>query len=253
MLHFGLIGKKLVHSFSRQYFSRKFEDQSIDADYQLFELSDISEFLNLISNQTISGLNVTIPFKKAIVPYLDSLSEEAAAIGAVNTISFNKTENGAKIIGWNTDAPAFEKELSGFAPDYKGNALILGTGGAAMAASYVLSEKQLKHITVSRNPNKEGQLAYNQLNEEIIRSHQLIINATPVGTYPDVESIPDLPWQWIGKQHLLFDMVYNPELTRFLQAGEERGANVRNGLKMLHTQAELAWEIWQKSLGSGRE
>ncbi len=250
MLHFGLIGKKLSHSFSRQYFSRKFANQSIDADYQLFELPDVSEFVNLIQNEAISGLNVTIPFKKTIVPFLDFLSEEAAAIGAVNTISFNKNQNGATIKGWNTDAPAFEKELTDFAPGYKGKVLLLGTGGAAAAAAYVFNKNRLDYSTVSRSPKKEGQLAYHQLNEEIIQSHQLIINATPVGTYPDVEAIPDLPWQWIGNRHLLFDMVYNPEVTRFLQAGEAQGAKVRNGLKMLHTQAELSWEIWQKSLES---
>lgn len=250
MLHFGLIGKKLSHSFSKQYFTNKFANQSIDADYQLFELPDIPEFSRLIKNQTISGLNVTIPYKQNIIPFLDSLSEEAAAIGAVNTISFEKYEKGFKTKGWNTDAPAFEQELLDFASGYKGKILLLGTGGAAAAAAYVFKQNQLEYTTVSRHPNKEGQLAYHQLNEEIIQSHQLIVNATPVGMYPDVESLPELPWQWIGSKQMLFDMVYNPEVTRFLQAGAAQGAKIRNGLKMLHTQAELAWEIWQRSMES---
>lgn len=248
MLHFGLIGKKLGHSFSRQYFTSKFTLQSIDADYHLFELPDVSEFSKMIENQSITGLNVTIPYKKTIIPFLDSLSEEAAAIGAVNTISFHKHQNGLKTKGWNTDAPAFEKEVLGFASRYKGKVLLLGTGGGAAAAAYVFTKNGLDFTTVSRNPKKEAQLAYNQLDEEIIQSHQLIVNATPVGMYPDVESIPDLPWQWIGSRHMLFDMVYNPGLTRFLQKGEEQGAKVRNGMKMLHTQAEYAWEIWQRSM-----
>jgi shikimate dehydrogenase len=249
MLHFGLIGEKLGHSFSKQYFTDKFANQSIDADYQLFELPDVLEFVKLIQYQEISGLNVTIPYKQAIIPFLDSLSDEASAIGAVNTIGFEKYGTGFKTRGWNTDAPAFEKELLDFAPGYRGKVLLLGTGGAAAAAADVFTKNRLDYTTVSRNPKKANQVAYNQLTEEIIQSHQLIVNATPVGMFPGVESIPELPWQWIGSRHMLFDMVYNPEITRFLEKGEAQGAKVRNGLKMLYNQAELAWEIWQRSMG----
>ena len=248
MMHFGLIGKNLKHSFSKEYFSKKFAGLNLDADYSLFELPTISEFSEFIAARQLSGLNVTIPYKQSIIPYLNSLSEEAKDIGAVNVISFQTVEGCLQIRGWNTDAPALEKELHYFAPEYKGKVLLLGTGGAAAAADYVLSKNDISYTSVSRNPHSAGQLSYTDLNEEIITTHRLIINATPVGMYPLLDAIPDLPWKWIGENHMLFDMVYNPEVTRFLQKGTEQGAKVRNGLGMLHTQAELAWEIWQKDL-----
>ena len=248
MMHFGLIGKNLKHSFSKEYFSRKFARLNLDADYSLFELLEIVEFPDFMATRQLSGLNVTIPYKQSIIPFLDSLSEEAKAIGAVNTISFQVSDGLLRTKGWNTDAPALEKELQDFAPGYKGKVLVLGTGGAAAAAAYVLMKNGISYISVSRNPQSAGQLSYQDLNEEIIKTHHLIINATPVGMYPFVDAIPDLPWQWIGNGHMLFDMVYNPEVTRFMRKGMEQGAKVRNGLGMLHTQADLAWEIWQKSL-----
>lgn len=248
MMHFGLIGKKLGHSFSKEYFTNKFVRLNLDADYSLFELPGITEFPDFITSRHLSGLNVTIPYKQTIIPFLDSLSEEAQAIGAVNTISFKTIEGHLQTMGWNTDAPALEKELHDFAPEFKGKALLLGTGGAAAAAAYVLKKNEISFTNVSRNPQRSGQMDYKELNEELIKSHHLIINATPVGMYPLVEAIPDLPWQWIGNEHMLFDMVYNPEVTRFLQIGAEQGAKVRNGLGMLHTQAELAWGIWKKTL-----
>lgn len=248
MMHFGLIGKNLKHSFSKEYFTKKFALLDLDADYSLFELPAIAEFPNLIAGCQLNGLNVTIPYKQSIIPFLDCISEEAKAIGAVNTISFQTVEGILQTTGWNTDSPALEKELQDFAPEYKGKALLLGTGGAAAAAAYVLSKNGISFTIVSRNPGIIGQLAYEELNEEIIKTHHLIINATPVGMFPDVDAIPDLPWQWIGNDHILFDMVYNPEITRFLQKGAEQGSKARNGLGMLHTQAELAWEIWQKTM-----
>ncbi len=248
MMHFGLIGKNLKHSFSKEYFSKKFARINLDADYSLFELSKIAEFQDLITSRQLSGLNVTIPYKQSIIPFLDSLSEDANAIGAVNTISFKTVEGHLQTKGWNTDAPALEKELQDFVPEYKGKVLLLGTGGAAAAAAYVLSKNNISCTSVSRNPKELKHLDYKDLNEEIIKTHHLIINATPVGMYPLVHEIPDLPWRWIGSDHILFDMVYNPEVTRFLQTGAKQGAKVRNGLGMLHTQAELAWKIWQKAL-----
>ena len=248
MMHFGLIGKKLRHSFSKEYFANKFVRLNLEADYSLFELPEITEFPDFIASRQLNGLNVTIPYKQSIIPFLDSLSKEAQAIGAVNTISFQTIEGHLQTMGWNTDAPALEKELHDFTPEYKGKALLLGTGGAAAAAAYVLKKNKISFTSVSRNLQCAGQLDYKELNEELMKSHHLIINATPVGMYPLVEAIPDLPWQWIGSDHMLFDMVYNPEVTRFLQIGAEQGAKVRNGLGMLHTQAELAWEIWQKTL-----
>ena len=248
MMHFGLIGKKLEHSFSKGYFTEKFARLNLDADYSLFELPEIAEFPDFIAARQLSGLNVTIPYKQSIIPFLDSLSEEAKVIGAVNTISFKTGEDHLQTKGWNTDAPALEKELYDFTPEYTGKVLLLGTGGAAAAAAYVLAKNDIAYTCVSRNPQNMGQVSYKELNEEIIKTHRLIINATPVGMFPDVDAIPDLPWQWIGNDHLLFDMVYNPEVTRFLQKGAKQGAKVRNGLGMLHTQAELAWEIWQRTL-----
>lgn len=248
MMHFGLIGKNLKHSFSKDYFTSKFARLGPDADYTLFELPEIDGFPDFIATHQLSGLNVTIPYKQSIIPFLDTLSEEAKAIGAVNTIGFQIIDGLSQTKGWNTDAPALEKELHDFAPDYEGKVLLLGTGGAAAAAAYVLSKNDISYSSVSRHPHDTGELAYEELNEEIIKTHHLIINATPVGMYPLVDAIPDLPWQWIGNNHLLFDMVYNPEVTRFMQMGAFHGAKVRNGLGMLHTQADLAWEIWQKSL-----
>ena len=248
MMHFGLIGKNLKHSFSKEYFSNKFVGLTLDADYSLFELSEIAEFPDFIAARQLSGLNVTIPYKQSIIPFIDSLSEEAKAIGAVNTISFQTIEGHLQTKGWNTDAPALEKELQDFAPEYKGKVLLLGTGGAAAAAAYVLANNELAYTRVSRKPRSAEHLNYKELNEEVISTHRLIINATPVGMFPLVDEIPTIPWQWIGKDHMLFDMVYNPEVTRFLQKGKEKGAKVRNGLGMLHTQAELAWEIWLRTL-----
>ena len=248
MMHFGLIGRNLKHSFSKEYFSKKFARFNLDADYSLFELPEIAGFPDFIATHQLSGLNVTIPYKQSIIPFLDSLSKEAKAIGAVNTISFQVSDGLLQIRGWNTDAPALEKELHDFAPEYTGKVLLLGTGGAAAAAAYVLSKNDVSYTSVSRHPHDTGELAYEELNEEIIKTHLLIINATPVGMYPLVDAIPDLPWQWIGNGHFLFDMVYNPEVTRFMKMGIGQGARVRNGLGMLHTQADLAWEIWQKSL-----
>jgi len=198
MQRYGLIGKKLGHSFSKAYFTEKFTKSGIPAVYDLFEIPEIPEIRQILNDKDIKGLNVTIPYKQAVIPYLDSLSEEAKAIGAVNTISFSATEGVIHIKGWNTDAPAFMQEMRSFAGDFKGSALLLGTGGAS-------------------------------------------------GMYPDVTGIPEIPWEAVGEKHLLFDMVYNPEVTRFLQSGHERGAKVRNGLGMLTLQAELAWKIWQQS------
>jgi shikimate dehydrogenase len=247
MQRYGLIGKKLGHSFSKAYFTEKFVRLGIPAVYDLLEIADISEILNVIKNHKPAGLNVTIPYKQAVIPYLDSLSEEAKAIGAVNTISFSATEGVIHTKGWNTDAPAFMQELSNFAGDFKGSALLLGTGGASAAAAYVLKKLGWDFVSVSRNPSSADQLSYQDLDAALIESHTLIINATPIGMYPDVSGIPEIPWEAVGEKHLLFDMVYNPEVTRFLQSGLERGAKVRNGLGMLTLQAELAWKTWQQS------
>lgn len=248
MQRYGLIGKKLGHSFSKAYFTEKFAKSGILAVYDLFEIPDIPEIKQILNDKDIRGLNVTIPYKQAVISYLDTLSEEAIDIGAVNTISFGIT-NGLRLSkGWNTDAPAFMHELISFAGDFKGSALLLGSGGASAAAAYVLKKLGWNFITISRNPSGTNQLSYQDVDDSLIESHKLIINATPLGMYPDVSGIPEIPWVAVGEKHLLFDMVYNPEVTRFLQSGLERGAKVRNGLGMLTKQAELAWEIWQQNV-----
>lgn len=248
MQRYGLVGKKLGHSFSKVYFTEKFALLGIPAVYDLFEIPEILEIKEILNDKDIRGLNVTIPYKQAVIPYLDSLSAEAKTIGAVNTISFGITNGLRHSKGWNTDAPAFMHELISFARDFKGSVLLLGSGGASAAAAYVLKKLGWNFITISRNPSGTNQLSYQDVDEALIESHKLIINATPLGMYPDVSGIPEIPWEAVGEKHLLFDMVYNPEVTRFLQSGLERGAKVRNGLGMLTKQAELAWEIWQQNV-----
>lgn len=248
MQRYGLIGKKLGHSFSKAYFTEKFAKSGIAAVYDLFEIPDIPEIIQILNDKDIRGLNVTIPYKQAVISYLDTLSEEAIDIGAVNTISFGITNGLRHSKGWNTDAPAFMHELISFAGDFKGSALLLGSGGASAAAAYVLKKLGWNFITISRNPSGTNQLSYQDVDDALIESHKLIINATPLGMYPDVSGIPEIPWEAVGEKHLLFDMVYNPEVTSFLQSGLERGAKVRNGLGMLTKQAELAWEIWQQNV-----
>lgn len=247
---YGLIGFPLSHSFSKDYFTQKFTLLKVDAVYELFPLQQISDFARLLADEPqLKGLNVTIPFKKEIIPFLDELSDEAREIGAVNTISFGRRNSQTILKGWNTDARALDLELREFTGETPGHALILGTGGAAAAAAYVLKQKGWSYKMLSRNkhghPSREI-MAYNQLNMQIIKSCRLIINASPVGMFPHTNELPDLPMAWINSNHYLFDMVYNPPKTRFLQEGAQRGAHTRNGLGMLTRQADMAWEIWQK-------
>ncbi|MBW6492167.1 MAG: shikimate dehydrogenase [Lentimicrobium sp.] len=248
MLHYGLIGKNLGHSFSKEFFTEKFLREGIQADYELFEISSVSDFSDLIQNQPLSGLNVTIPYKQTIISLLDLLSDEVEAIGAVNTICIHRIEDLIITEGFNTDAPALEMELRNFISGFKGKALILGTGGASLAAAFVLEKLGIEFMQVSRFPKNIKQISYTDLNDEIISSHQLIINATPVGMFPVADEMPLIPWNKVGKNHFLFDMVYNPLMTRFLQTGKDKGAQVKNGLGMLHIQAEMAWNIWQECL-----
>ena len=238
-MQFGLIGKSLVHSFSPSYFTKKFTNESIDAVYKAYEIDSIDEFPQLLKKVDFQGLNVTIPFKEAVIPFLDEVTVEANEIGAVNTIKF--TENGLK--GYNTDAYGFKMALQPLLQKQHKKALVLGTGGASKAVVYVLEALDIPFKYVSRNP-EEGQLSYNQLDKTTMAAHTLIINCTPLGTFPDVGQKPDIPYEFVGPEHLLFDLTYNPEKTAFLQEGELRGAAISNGYKMLELQAEKAWEIW---------
>jgi len=236
---YGLIGKKLGHSFSQTHFTKKFAELAIDASYENFELESIADFKNLIENNDLSGINLTIPFKEEIIPFLDELDPVAEAIGAVNTITFKD----GIMKGYNTDAFGFRQCIK---PFFKGNherALILGTGGASKAVKYVLQELGVDCLSVSRNP-QPGEISYPELNNYIIQSHQLIVNTTPLGMFPSADTFPDLPYEFITDRHLLVDLVYNPEETLFMKKGKSEGAKTINGLTMLQQQAEKAWETW---------
>jgi len=238
---FGLIGRNISYSFSKAYFNNKFTSMDlVNCSYENFDLSKIEEFPALIkSHTTLKGLNVTIPYKEAIIPYLDSLNKKAERIGAVNTIKF--TKDGLK--GYNTDVYGFKKSFQPFLKKWHNKALILGTGGASKAVAFVLNELGISFKYVSRNPSGD-QIGYTGLNKKIIRSHNVIINCTPLGTFPDIEAKPNIPYEFLTSNHLLFDLIYNPVKTAFLLSGERKGAIICNGAKMLELQAEKAWRIW---------
>lgn len=243
---FGLIGYPLSHSFSKKYFTQKFEEEGItNSIYALFPLETIRDFPELIQTfPNFRGLNVTIPYKEQVIPYLDELDAGAAAIGAVNTILVKNN----KLIGYNTDAFGFESSLKQFLKDHKSypeNALILGTGGAAKAVMFVLDQLGIAWKTVSRDA-KRGNLTYENLKDISLDPYLLIINTSPVGMAPAIENYPDIPYHCLGNRHLLYDLVYNPSETTFLQKGKQQGAATMNGLAMLYGQAERAWSIWNQ-------
>lgn len=242
MRHFALIGRRLGHSFSRQYFSDKFHNEAIDASYALIELDDISAIRAIIKGDCdLCGLNVTIPYKESILPYLDEVSTEAAEIGAVNCIVI---KNG-RTTGYNTDIEGISATLDrlDIASDTK--ALILGTGGASKAVAYVLRQREIPYHIVSRNACR-GDITYADLSTEDISEHRLIINTTPLGMYPDVGSCPAIDYTAIGSSHKIFDLVYNPEPTLFMKRCSTQGAETIGGRLMLHIQAEASWRIWQE-------
>jgi shikimate dehydrogenase len=243
---FGLIGYPLSHSFSAKYFAKKFASENIsDADYQLFPLEDISEITTLISlHRDLQGFNITIPYKLAILPYLDHISDEAKSIGAVNCVKIERNESGYTLTGYNTDVYGFRESLLPALKPFHTKALVLGTGGAAKAVCYTLNELGLKYTLVSRTGNLGSVLSYTQLTEKIISDNQLIINTSPLGTFPDIDKCPDIPYHFLTKKHLLFDLIYNPAETKFLRLGREAGAQTLNGSIMLELQAEKSWEIW---------
>lgn len=239
---FGLIGRNISYSFSKGYFTEKFRKLNLDTcSYENFDLEEISGVSKILTTKGIAGLNVTIPYKEHIIPFLDDLDEDAKSIGAVNTIKF--TSEGTK--GFNTDAYGFHNALVPLLSKDSKKALILGTGGASKAIVFVLSQLGIEHQYVSRSP-VNGQLGYTQLDKSILEEHLLIINCSPVGTHPNINDKPSLPYEHIGKHHLLFDLIYNPEVTAFLKEGKKRGARIQNGLSMLEFQAEEAWRIWNE-------
>ena len=263
MQTFGLIGKKLTHSFSKRYFTEKFEKENIkDCTYELFEMPTIEHFPELIKQQpTLKGLNVTIPYKLEVLPFLHQIDPAAQRIGAVNVI---KVCEDGKLIGYNSDYYGFKTSLLSFlgtssvlsvqtqtTAEKNIKALILGTGGASKAVKVALEDLQIPYIFVRRELSVVTQttvggdlLTYAQLTESIIKEHLLIINTTPLGMYPQVEACPEIPYQFLTTNHYLYDLVYNPENTLFMQKGQAQGAKTINGLPMLYLQAEKSWKIW---------
>lgn len=245
MKQFGLIGFPLGHSFSKKYFTEKFEREGIDSRYDLFELENISEFTALKENTNLCGLNVTIPYKEKIISYLDELDDTAAKIGAVNVIKFTHSNGKLILKGYNSDAIGFENSIKPYLQNFHKKALILGTGGASKAIDYSLGKLGIETLFVSRSA-KPNFLTYDQLNEEILKDYLVIVNASPVGTFPHSDECPNIPYQFLTDKHLLFDVVYNPAETLFLKKGKARGAQGLNGESMLIGQAIAAWEIWNQ-------
>ncbi|MBC7451167.1 MAG: shikimate dehydrogenase [Cytophagales bacterium] len=245
MKTYGLIGYRLSHSFSKKYFTEKFRNEGIEGcEYDNFQIDCIEEFSSLLkSTPDFRGFNVTIPYKEQIIPYLDRLDPAAKEIGAVNVI---KMEEDGTMIGYNSDYYGFKDSLYTFiSQDVHHTALVLGTGGAAKAVVTALKHLGIPYQYVSRI-SSPGILSYEQLNKEIIEQHKIIINTSPLGMYPNVETFPNIPYLFLTAQHYLYDLVYNPEETVFMKKGRDQGAHVLNGLPMLIGQAEKAWQIWNE-------
>ncbi|MBJ7879336.1 shikimate dehydrogenase [Gelidibacter salicanalis] len=243
MSRFGLVGKNIEYSFSKAHFTTKFENEQLPYSYENFDIDTILKFPEILEQGDLMGLNVTIPYKEQVIPYLDSLHETASEIGAVNTI---KIYASGKTKGFNTDYYGFTESIQPLLKPHHVKALILGTGGASKAIAYALKKLEISFEYVSRSPNAKAKFLYTDLTEAIIRDHKIIINCTPVGTHPNVNQCPDIPYDAITKVHLLYDLIYNPIQTKFLICGEIKGATICNGSKMLEYQAEKAWEIWSK-------
>lgn len=242
---FGLIGFPLGHSFSAEFFAEKFRREDIAAEYRLWEIPSLDSVAALPKD--VSGFNVTIPHKVRIMDFLDEIDPEAKAIGAVNVVKVISQNDGSIVRkGYNTDALGFLKSLKamkGFSEADIRQALVLGSGGASKAVVHALKKLGIQSTVVSRNPGPE-QIGYNQINSEIMATHRLIVNCTPLGTYPDINSYPDIPYEKLSPNHYCHDLVYNPSVTRFMQLSQTQGATVKNGLEMLRQQALAAWEIW---------
>ncbi len=249
MEQYGLLGYPLGHSFSARYFAEKFEREHIDATYTNFEFPDVDPAMrHLLSLSNLRGFNVTLPYKQAVIPYLAGLSPEASAIGAVNVVCVRHTADGTpQLFGCNSDVIGFTESIRPLInPTVHTKALVLGTGGASKAVVYGLRQLGIDPVYVSRTP-ASGSFAYADLTPEVMQQHKVIVNCTPLGMYPKTDACPDIPYQLLTPQHLLYDLVYNPLETLFMQKGLAQGATVKNGLEMLHRQAEAAWQMWHEA------
>lgn len=246
MQKYGLIGYPLKHSFSISYFNEKFKSEDIDAQYVNFEIPSINDFPEVIeANPDLVGLNVTIPYKEKIISYLDEIDKEALPIGAVNVIKIIRKKGKVKLIGYNSDIIGFSRSIEPLLEPHHQKALILGTGGAAKAVYHGLKNLGVKSTYVTRHA-KPGMLTYEELTPEIMAEYTVVINCTPVGMYPKVDECPNIPYGSLTPNHLLYDLLYNPDTTLFMKKGAAKGATVKNGLEMLLLQAFAAWEIWNK-------
>lgn len=257
LFRLGLIGYPLGHSFSADYFNSKFKKTGIPGEYDLYPIADIENFITLIEKEKIiRGLNVTIPYKTSVIPYLDELSEDAAAIGAVNVVTVSRDEKDGEnfhLKGYNTDWYGFMESLRPHVTPNMKKALILGTGGSSRAVAYALRNLGIDYDCVTRskatdNLNGSRYYTYGELNDGIIKEHTLIVNTTPVGMFPDINARPAIPYEALTPGHLCFDLIYNPARTAFINAAEQAGAQVKNGLEMLHLQAEGTWTIIKRLL-----
>jgi len=241
---FGLLGRNINYSFSRGYFTEKFKNENIKGcSYENFDIPEITEFSKIIENNSdIYGMNVTIPYKEVVIPYLDKLSKKATAIGAVNTIKFTKK---GKLKGYNTDYYGFIESLKPLLQPHHKKALILGTGGASKGVAFALDELGIDYTFVSRG-QKENTIGYDQINAAIFDNYQIIINSSPVGTSPNTDAFPLIPYEYFTEKHIAYDLIYNPAETQFLKKAAAKDAQTKNGQDMLVFQAEKSWEIWNK-------
>lgn len=240
---FALLGRNIAYSFSRGYFTEKFELLDLhNHEYVNFDIQEIEDFLEVITKNKgiLRGMNVTIPYKEVIFPYLDKIDKKAKKIGAVNTIKITKK---GKLKGYNTDEFGFRKSIKPLLKPFHKKALILGTGGASKAIAFALKKLNIDYMFVSRTASKSA-ILYENINEDILKKYTIIINCTPLGTHPKIDVCPNIPYQFLTENHVLYDLIYNPKETLFLQKGKEQGATIKNGLEMLELQAEKAWKIW---------
>lgn len=243
---FGLIGKNISYSFSKKYFSKKFKEKELsDYQYENFDIENIKDFPKIIHEFKfcLKGINITIPYKQDVFFYLDKVHKTARKVGAVNTIRITKK---GKLKGYNTDVIGFQNSISPLLKSHHKKALILGTGGASKAVAYVFKQLEIEYLKVSRHPRKKKEISYAHLTEELLNNHTIIVNCTPLGTFPSIDEKPEIPYQFLAKEHLLYDLIYNPEITAFLKEGLNKGAQIKNGFEMLELQAEASWKIWNK-------